>query len=565
MKNFNRNIIGLILVVLGQCCLAQSDTTKSKVSFSGSAGSQLEAYSMNANDTSLKARRMPYNYRIFINPTIKFGDKFSLPFSFSLSQRQTTALYPQVPAEKPLDYITNPYNNVGLHPKFKWGEFHIGTHTPSYSDLSIGNVPLFGLGFDINPGIFRLAASSGLTSWGSIPDSILGVRPLYQRKVLSAKVGIGKKEKSGFYLNFLKVFDDTTKTKNFEQINPEEGLVVSADYELKLSEKLKWTGEIGGSIYTPNSNSVAIADSSKDVLSSLGFLITPRLGSIGDGAFISKLEFNATNFGIGLNFKHYGAGFKSLMNPFQQSDIQDITVSPRLHFFKSKWVINGEVGARRNNISGTKIGQSIDKIGLVNTNVTLSKNISVNGSYANFGVENDAQDDTLKVKFISENFNVSLNYQFKLSSLKNTLTFGYNQSEFRDLNIISGVNNNNDSKMYLVAYTVSKDKLKVGLSGSKIFNNQILRQLDIANSSINVSYTLKKPKLTLSSRLNYNITDIDTILRTSQITFRPSIKWQIKKKTALNISGSINKFSNKQSSIRDFTESLASCGLITNF
>jgi hypothetical protein len=563
MKNNYRNIVGFILGIMSYWCLGQSDTSKRKVLISGNAGSQLELYSLNANDTNMQQRRMPFNYRLFINPTIKFGDKFSLPFSFSISQRQATALYPQIPAEKPIDYLINPYNNVGLHPKFKWGEFHVGTHTPSYSDLSIGNVPLFGLGFDINPGIIRLAASTGLTSWGTIPDPVLGIRPVYQRKVISAKVGVGKKDKSGIYFNLLKVFDDTTKTNRLPQLNPEEGVVLSTNYELKLTDKIKWTGELAGSVYT--ANSTMAPDSSNEILNNLSFLLSPRLGSMADFALVSKLDFNFNKFGLGLNLKHFGAGYKSLMNPFQQSDIQDLTVSPRFQFFKNKWMVNGEVGVRRNNISGTKIGQSIDKLYLLNNTIMLTKSIVLNGTYTNFGIENDAANDTLKVKFISENFNINVNYRFKISSLKNTLMLGYNQSVFEDLNVVSGVNNNNYSRMFLIAYSVLKKKMKVGISGSKVFNNQLLRQLEILNTSINLSYKLEKQKLTFSGRLNYNITDIDAVTKTNQLTLRPSIKWEVKKKTTLNIGGSINSFTNKQNSLRDFTETLASFGIITSF
>lgn len=563
MGKTQRNLGVFVLILITQICLGQSDSAKSKISISGNAGSQLEVYSIEANDTSMRARKMPFNYRIFINPTIKFGDKFSLPFSFSISQRQATALYPQIPAEKPIDYLINPYNNVGLHPKFKWGEFHLGTHTPSYSDLSIGNVPLFGLGFDINPGVLRLAVSSGLSSWGTLPDPVLGIRPVYQRKVISAKVGVGKKDKSGIYFNLLKVFDDTAKTNMLPQLNPEEGVVLSTNYELKLTDKIKWTGELAGSVYT--TNSTIAPDSSNEILNNLSFLISPRLGSMADFALVSKLDFNFNKFGLGLNLKHFGAGYKSLMNPFQQSDIQDLTVSPRFQFFKNKWMVNGEVGVRRNNISGTKIGQSIDKLYLLNNTIMLTKSIVLNGTYTNFGVENEAANDTLKVKFISENFSVNVNYKFKISSLKNTLTLGYNQSVFEDLNIVSGVNNNNDSKMFLLAYSVLKKKVKVGFSGSKVFNNQSLRQLEILNTSVNISYKLDKPNLTFSGRLSYNITDIDALTRTNQLTLRPSIKWEVKKKTSINLSGSINSFTNKQNSLKDFTETLASFGIVSNF
>ena len=88
-----------------------------------------------------------------------------------------------LPDQRPLDYILDPRNNVGLHPSWEWGKLEIGTHTVDYSELSSGNVPIFGLGFDLNPGKFRFAASYGYANTAIEINNGFGIQPEYRQRI----------------------------------------------------------------------------------------------------------------------------------------------------------------------------------------------------------------------------------------------------------------------------------------------------------------------------------------------------------------------------------------------
>ena len=524
----------------------------------------MEMYQLSAVDSNKMNRRMPFNYRLFLNPTINISDKFSLPFSFSLSQRQSTAIIPRPPDQKPIDYIKDPINNVGIHPKFSWGEFHLGTHIPSYSELSIGNIPIFGMGMDINPGKLRLALSSGYSSWGVKADSLNNVEGIYKRKIVSGKIGFGKRNNSGIYINVVKTHDIPSVNLGANG-NPEEGAILSSDFTLKLSSAIKWTGEIATSMYTPNSLADEIVDSTNVILRNAKTLLQPKVGSFADVGGKSSIALNYPSFGVSLNFKHLGAGFKTLAYPFQQSDIQDVTLAPRVHLFKNKMLISGEVGYRRNNLSGTQLSQNTNTLLSLNCNLAFNKHFNINGNYNNFGIENAIDNDTLKVNFISKNFGITTTFRFKLSEIKNIINLTYNQSKFEDLNIITGINNTNDSQSYLASYILRKNNLTVTFSASRILNNQVIRSLKINSLSTNVSYKFEKHKIKVAARFGYNTTLFDPSNRNSQYIIRPSVSWQFLKKTSLSLNANFNKFSNSSNTLLNFNESLLTTNLTSNF
>ncbi len=565
MRKQNKNNANSILIILLLSLIPFFLFSQKKVDLSGNLGFQLEFYELDAADTSKLARRMPFNYRFFLNPVIKISDKFSIPFNFSISRRQATAILPRPPDQAPIDYIKDPLNNVGIHPTFNWGEFHIGTHVPNYSELSVGNLPIFGVGFDINPGPLRVAASTGYSSWGIKADSLNQIKGIYKRKLQSAKIGLGKKNKSGIYVNYVKAEDipeDFIESKN---LGPEENALLSSNFELKFSSKLSLTGELAGSIFTPNSLEQTLEDTSSTALSFINFLMPPKIGTFSDFGAVSKFAFNSTNFGLSLNFKHLGAGFKSLGFPFQESDIQDITISPRIHLFKNKMILNGELGYRQNNISDTKLNQTTNALISANCNLAISKHLNLNGNYTNFGLENGIEDDTLKVNFISENWSIAANINFKTGTINNIIVLSYNNASFKDLNVVTGINNNNNTNSYLASYSFQKNKFSLTLTGNRIFNNQIIRDLDILALSCNLSYKIDKPKLKISTRFGYNTTHFDQLFTNTQFIIRPSIGWQMHENINLNFSGFFNQFSNDTDPLKAYNETLFSTNLTCNF
>ncbi len=554
------NLRAFIVVLISFCWQGEALTQV----MTGQVGLQMEWYSLKKDDSTQLSRRIPFNYRMFLNPTINVSQKLSIPFSFSLSKRHAQAIYPRPINQTPIDYIKDPNNNVGVHPRFEWGDFHLGTHMPEYSQLSIGNLPIFGIGMDINPGKFRLAASYGYANWGLVSDTTHHIIGVNQRRVISTKIGIGKKDASGIYLNAIKITDLPNQSNIYYNDRPEEGAVLSSNFDVKVSSKIKWKGELALSSLTPNLLMDPVDVDNNPTLRFASSIIEPKEGSHADFSALSQLSFTTNNFNLGLNFKQIGAGFKSLAFPFQQSDLIDITISPALLMFKNKLILNGEFGYRIDNISGTKLSQSTNELIAINGNLTLSKSVNINANYNNFGIENGIDNDTLKVKFVSDNLGVSTNIRFETKGVKNSLILTYGKSTFEDLNTFTGGMNDNNTTSYIIAYSLSKDAYTIGFTGSKIFNNQIVRDIEISNYSLNLGCRIKNDKLKISTRIGLNKTNIiDENISNDQLLIRPKIVWKVFDKTSLTFAGVINRY--KRSNSVNYSESLLTTGITSSF
>lgn len=513
----------------------------SKLSISGGAGTNLEWYNFTSSDTSRVGRRPPFNYNFFINPVIQIGEKVSIPINFTVSKRQTNLLLPLPKEQSPLEYLTNPNNDVGLHPTFDWATFHIGAHTPKISDLTIGNIPIFGAGIDLNPGKFRFAASTGFSSLGVEADSSLNILGVYRRQFQAVKIGVGTRDKSGLYFNLVRVKDKEESVDSpLSFVAPEEGLVASTDLQLKLGKHVTLEGELAGSAFTPDANETMMNDSSDFIIAIPEQLMPTRQNTRMDWAAKAKLGFDFDPFGISFNADRIGAGFKSLGYPFQQSDILDLTVSPRFNLFNNKFILNGTAGYRVDNLSSTKLASTTNFIAAANANAIFSKQFNVSANYANYGIRNNVDNDTLKVEYLSSNLSVTPSFRFGNEANKHFLSFTWSKSEFEDLNLLTGQQNNNNNTVFSALYSLSNEKWSLGLNASHINNQQFQGDIRIFTSGLRLAYNDKDKRLQISTALNrvqssYFGSDPD-----KQWIIRPDIRWGLNKKLSLNIRGSLN-------------------------
>ena len=56
---------------------------------------------------------------------------------------------PELKNQTLAQFITNPMNSFGINPKYKWAELQLGTQYLNYSNLSTGDIGMFGIGFDL--------------------------------------------------------------------------------------------------------------------------------------------------------------------------------------------------------------------------------------------------------------------------------------------------------------------------------------------------------------------------------------------------------------------------------
>ena len=131
----------LFLLICFVCCDTIAQTKPVSFSVSGTAGITYEGYGLSRSPKGWTGYtpRKPWNQvRFNFTPNFKFGKNFSLPFNFNFAAIPTNFAgpYAGIKNQNIGQFITNPMNNFGINPKYKWAELQLGTQYLKYSDLS---------------------------------------------------------------------------------------------------------------------------------------------------------------------------------------------------------------------------------------------------------------------------------------------------------------------------------------------------------------------------------------------------------------------------------------------
>ena len=199
-------ILVLLFLLLSAAASAQQEKEK-KFSIGGTMGISYEHYGLTVSPTggTFFTPRKPWNLvRFDFSPTMNFG-KWSVPFNFNFTPMQTNFVTPPTAGKQNFwQFLTNPLNSFGLNPKYKWTEIQLGTQYLKYSELSTGDIGVFGAGFDLRPGKYRFKFFSGVSQRGINSSPAPFVIGAYQRSNWMAQIGMEKEKSYEVAFNFAK-------------------------------------------------------------------------------------------------------------------------------------------------------------------------------------------------------------------------------------------------------------------------------------------------------------------------------------------------------------------------
>jgi hypothetical protein len=558
----------VLIIQSGQSFSKENDSTDSEPFFSitGSASLSADLYDFTSTPTgSQKGRRPPSLYRFLFSPTITIGSFISLPFNLMLTTPETNTITSSISTPSFSQYLQNPANAFGLlnfSPKIGWAQFSLGSHTPSFSKLTAGDQQLFGLGFDLNPGSFRIAASAGSSQRAIEPDYAKNIKGVYRRDMYMGRVSFGNPDATVIGLNMVYTKDDKSSIHNnilalnaahplqtdssiivpadTVRLRAEEGMVASADLNMKIGDGFIFNMEGAVSSFTRDLDS-PINNIDGNPLSSIQ---TTRTSTRADFAGNADLAFQQTNWGIKLSGLYMGAGFVPVGYLFMQSDRLEFQIAPNLRLFDGAFSLNASLGQRVNNLSETKGEMTTQLIMSGNMNAEITKYLNISANYSNFGIRNNQAVDTLRVENVSQSFSFEPTLTIEQSSMINIIGAGISLDKFDDFNVISGLQSSNNTRTVFATYSNSfiNIPLRFGIYGSYMENLLPLETIIIRTLSFNISYSfLKKtlaPALTISkssNTLGSNPTD-------DQIFYKFAIRWQATKMITLNTSFGNNNY-----------------------
>ena len=531
----------------------------------GSIGASTEFYQFKSEDSTLRPRRPDFNYRLYFSPVIQFGENFTLPFNFEITKQFKEAYLPLPPTDNLFRTFANPNNAVGIHPTLNWATFHLGSHTAEYSELSTGNVPIFGAGFDLHPGQFRIAYSYGVSQWAIQPDTTLQIDGSYERRFQAAKFGYGKKDGSGIYLNAVKIRDVSEDfDSHLPKTTAKEGILATVDFRLKLSEHYVVRGEAGASAFTDNLLSEEIEG---DWISDLPeFILNPRESTLTDYAGSANFEMNYPKWGVNFQAKYLGAGFESLGFAYLETDVLDLTVAPRFRIFNDHLIVNASVGQRQDNLSDTKTTTTKRFIGNGSITAILTKSLTISANYSNYGTRNTLDNDTLRLEFVSQNFSVSPSYRFQLGKVANTVSASFASSQFDDKNLFSGERNSNDMKAFTGNWTAIVGTLTLSAVGSITRNERSSGVIDIQTWSFQPGVSFYKKKLQVSCGFVYSLIEQTGSTPDNRIMLRPNVRWKVTNRLQFRADANLTAY--QYGSARNdsqYNESYLQTGIVQTF
>lgn len=538
MKMRTRMLV--MLFFIGISMYAQK---KNPFKMNGSMSLHYDAYMYDAQNYATFRPRYPENLvRFNANASLQIGKHFSLPFSVSISNQKTLYNLPTVPEENIVDFVRNPKNNISIHPEYKWVKAHIGTHSPAYSNLTTGDINIFGAGIDLNPGKFIFSANYGTSQRAVEENTAFNIVGAYEQKIVATRIGFGKIDGSKFTLNIVKIKDDVTSITAPIANKPIEGITIAPLVQVKFGKKLFFKTETAASVYTSDLlNSFALDG---DITTALQDVITVNASSKGDFSHATSLEWKSKKLTLGGEVKYIGPGFVPVGFRNIEKDILDYKVKTGLKLFKGKTALNLMLGLRTNNVQNTTLQSTKRIISNVNIFSQMSKAFSINMSYSNFGFNNNVTDDNLRIEMINNTFTISPNYRFKTKNHDHQIGANLNLNSFDQFDTVSASFRKSNSTSYSGNYNVlfKSIPLNINLIGLHLKNDTPVSSFVMNNFGATFGYKFLKKKITPALGINYVTISKDLFTKDKRFSTRLKLKYKITKKLQFKFSYKLNNY-----------------------
>ena len=439
--------IGALLIASTIAATAQQESDSTgDVALRGRIVLEHDLYQLSADPGDvIAARRPPSLLRLIFNPVVSVGG-ISIPFDLMLTVPESATRGGA--GESLADFVTNPANSIGIAPSMDWATLSLGSHSPRLSALSGGDVTLFGVGTELSPGAFRLVASAGS----------IGQPGGFARHALMGRVAYAP-DGGQIGINLVRVRDDAGSLSEPGPAMPAESFTATLDASATIGPVVA-RGEFAGSLFTRNMLASKI-DGAPDELNAL---VRQRLSSRADIAGTLSLGIERDEWGATLSGEYIGAGYRTLAYPWMESDRLDVTLASRATLLDNALDLAGTIGFRRNDLSQTEGAQTAQVLGSLDANIRAGDLLSVNAQYANYGLRNRFENDTLRVETVSHTASVSPTLTLATAPITHVLSASAAINDYIDHNLITGRDASNHTVSLSASYSGALTELPLDFS-----------------------------------------------------------------------------------------------------
>lgn len=448
----------------------------------------------------IPARRSPLSWIISGSPTISvYGIRIPVSFTFSEQERS----------------FSQPFNQFGLSPTYKWITVHGGYRNLSFSPYTLAGHTMLGGGVELNPGKFRFGLMTGKLNRATTVDSTTGTQRPYQfsRYGTAVKVGYGT-ERSFIDLSFLNAKDHEKHAEIHSdnlQVKPASNSVLGTSFKISFLKHFQVFGDGGISLYTRDSQSdleVEI-DSSKKLLKQLADILKVNTTTEYYTAYNAGVGYTSKHFSIRIIYKYVDPNFQSMGAYYFQDDLRNLTINPSFQALKGKLRFTGSLGIQEDNVKKQKIATTKRWIGLANVSWEINDRLGLDGNYANYTSNAEPTVTIVNNRYLlaQTNSTVSLTPRLILpgKDITQVVIMSYNLSSLKGLNKDTLQAANILSQVVFLNHNLSLNRLGLNISSGLNYTSNEMAMGSIKNYSANLGFSKAffKNKLALSSSNSY--------------------------------------------------------------
>jgi hypothetical protein len=244
----------------------------------------------------IESRRDPFYWALNGNFNISVIGKFSCPFSFTITQQDKKFT-------DGLDKFSQPFNQFGLSPQYKWLTIHAGYRTMEFSEYSMSGSLFLGGGIEVKPKDGIISGSAGFGRMlkaipvGGVDGVAVGL-PAFERWGGAAKLKIGTEANFAELLYFRA--EDNKNSIPFDTANnilPAENQIFGVTTKQKLTKNLDFEGSYHFSMYTKNTFE---APQSIERFTYINQIYNSRPSSTYNAAYVAKLDYALKTYKFGV-------------------------------------------------------------------------------------------------------------------------------------------------------------------------------------------------------------------------------------------------------------------------
>ncbi|SFH16490.1 hypothetical protein [Pedobacter insulae] len=513
------------------------------------------------NSSGIPARQRAFSYLLSGAPTLSiYGVSF--PFSVVVSDQQRG--------------FTQPFNQYGISPTYKWITVHAGWQSIQWSNYTLAGYNFLGGGVELNPGKLRFGVIYGRFNKAIEEDLTLPTAfaqtPAYKRLGFSTKLGFGTPQ-NHVDLIMLRAKDEVTSLvsrPSSYNLTPSENLVLGMESRFTFFKHFIFELDASGSLYTRNLQDDTVKNLKLDKIDFIRDLIMLNASTQVLTAGHTSLGYQGKNYTILVKYKRVDPDYKSMGAYYTESDVQNYTVEGGVKLIKGQMQLNGAIGLQNDNLMKDKAYQSNRKIGSFNANFNRA-NYGVDIRYSNYGITQDRGlnpiVDTLRVAKTNHNLSGMLRYSLTDTLVSHSFILVGNIQSLIDLNRFTSAQNLSNSKTANFSYQLGFPKSGFNFNASLNYTvaDIYLGHTVFFGPSLGVTKDFWEGKVGLSAAISLQQQKNNKIKAGNILNGSLNGSFRFTKKNAANLSINYLKSNSKDITLPSFNEIYSNLSLSHSF